>query len=126
MKRTGAIILVLLAAILVPVLIWVGLVVVIRQPILRVIKQAGVFSLVFLAGILAPVLIWVGLFSALKELGEEYHLKRAPYRTIAEIIGTAGLSIQKAESSEELVEENAIFMPRPMSEIVGIFAQAGL
>ncbi len=125
MKRMGAIMLALLAAILAPVLIWVGLFVVIRQPILRVMRRVGVFALVFLASVSAPVLIWVGLFVALKERVQEYQLKRAPARTIAEILGAAGLSVQQAAFPGEMLEDT-IFMPRPMSEIHGIFARAGL
>ncbi|MDO9334648.1 MAG: hypothetical protein Q7T57_09035 [Dehalococcoidales bacterium] len=115
----------LLAAILAPVLIWVGLFVVIRQPILRVMRRVGVFALVFLAGVSTPVLIWVGLFVALKERVQEYQLKRAPSRTIAEILGAAGLSVQQTAFPGEMLEDT-IFMPRPMSEIHGIFARAGL
>lgn len=126
MKRTLAIFLALLAAVLFPILIWVGLFIVIREPLLGVIKQAGVIALVFLAGIITPVLIWVGLFAALKQLGEEYRLRRSPSRTIDEVFGMAGLSVQRVGFPEKLGERKAIFNPRPMSEILGIFTQAGL
>jgi hypothetical protein len=67
MKGTLAIILVLLAAVLFPILIWVGLIVVVKEQLLRVIKQAGVMAMVFLTGILTPILIWVGLIIVIRE-----------------------------------------------------------
>jgi hypothetical protein len=117
---------VFLTGILTPILIWVGLIIVIREPLLGVIKQAGVTTLVFLTGVLTPILIWVGLIAALKELGEEYRLKRSPSRTIDEVFGMAGLSVQRVEIPMESRERNAIFNPQPMSEVLGIFTQAGL
>ena len=125
MKRIGAVMLALLAGFLVPILIWVGLFVVIRQPLFRVMKRVGIYSLVLLAGFSTPVLIWVGLFVALKERTQEWQLKRMPSRTIAEILSSAGLSIQKATFIEETAD-NTLFVPRPMTEIHGMFARAGL
>lgn len=125
MKRIGAVMLALLAGISIPILIWVGLFVAIRQPMLRVMKRVGVYSLVLLASFSTPILIWVGLFVALKERAQERQLKRLPSRTVAEILSAAGLSIQKAAFLEETVY-NTLFVPRPMTEIHGMLARAGL
>ncbi|HEX9896878.1 MAG TPA: hypothetical protein VGA85_04355 [Dehalococcoidales bacterium] len=125
MKRIGANLLALLAAVLFPLLIWVGLFVAIRPRLARVARRVSSLALVFLAGVFAPVLIWVGLFIALKERFQEWELKQSPARTIAEIMEAAGLAIQGAHITEESPAD-VIFTPRPLSEIHVMFARAGI
>jgi len=125
MERIWTTLLALLAAILFPILIWVGLFVAIRPQLVRMMRRVGGIALILLAAISAPVLIWVGLFVALKEWGQEWQLKRAPSRTIAETLSAAGISIQAARFAEETPAE-VIFAPRAISEIHGIFARAGI
>ena len=67
MKRVAYAALFFLAGILFPVLIWVGLFVAIRQPLVRAARRVGSVMLALLLGMLAPILIWVGLFVAIRE-----------------------------------------------------------
>lgn len=78
MKRIGTNLLALLAAVLFPLLIWVGLFVAIRPRLARATRRVGSLALVVLAGVFTPVLIWVGLFIALKERFQEWELKQSP------------------------------------------------
>ena len=110
---------------LAPVLIWVGLFVAIRHPLVRMLKQAGVYSIVLLAGVSVPILIWIGLVVALREQSQQRRLFRLPSRTIAEIMGAAGLSVQRVTLAEETVG-NVMFAPRSMAEVHEIFVRAGL
>lgn len=77
MKRVGSALLALLAGILFPVLIWVALFVVIREPLLQAVRRAGSATLALLAGISAPVLIWVGFTVAIRELLLRWWERRA-------------------------------------------------
>ena len=77
MKRVGSVVLALLAGILFPVLIWVALFVVIREPLLQAVRRAGSATLALLAGISAPVLIWVGFTVAIRELLLRWWERRA-------------------------------------------------
>ncbi len=56
----------ILAGILFPVLVWLGLFVAIRRPAYEVVKRVGTVSLAIVTGILFPVMIWVGLFTAIR------------------------------------------------------------
>ena len=125
MKRIGANLLAILAAVIFPLLIWVGLFVAISPRLARAAKRVSGLTIVFLAGVFAPVLIWVGLFIAIKERFQEWELKRSPARTISEIMAAAGLDIQGVHIIEE-APSDAIFTPRPLHEIHGIFARAGI
>jgi len=125
MKRASGIILALLAGMLFPFLIWVGLFVAVRPRIVKVMRRVGSIALVFLAAICAPLLIWVGLFVAIKERVQEWQLKRSPARTISEILGAAGISVQGAQYAEE-APVDVIFRPRPLAEIHSIFVRAGI
>jgi len=125
MKRISANLLALLAAILFPLLIWVGLFVAVRPRLARATRRIGSLALVFFAGVFAPVLIWAGLFIAVKERFQEWELKRSPARTIAEIMEAAGLAVEVVHITEELPTD-VIFTPRPLHEIHSIFARAGI
>ena len=57
-----------LAGILFPVLIWIGLFVAIREPMLHVARRVAYGALFFLVGISMPVLIWVGYAVAIRAL----------------------------------------------------------
>ena len=124
MKRIGANLLALLAAIVAPLLIWVGLFVAIRQPLVRAAKRIGSLALVFLAAVSTPVLIWIGLFAAIYEWRQEWQIRRAPARTVGELINSAGVSVQRAPYDKTPAE--AIFVPRPMPELHGLLVRAGL
>lgn len=125
MKGLGANLLALLAAILFPLLIWVGLFVTIRPRLARATRHISSLTWVFLAGLFVPVLIWVGLFIALKERFQEWELKRSPARTIAEIMEAAGIAVEGIHITEE-APTDVIFEPRPLPEIHSIFARAGI
>ena len=62
MKRVAYAALFLLAGILFPVLIWVGLFVAIHQPLVRAARRIGSVVLALLLSILTPILIWVSLY----------------------------------------------------------------
>jgi hypothetical protein len=125
MKRIFSILLALLAAVLFPVLIWVGLFIAIRPRLVRVTKKVGGIALALLAGVSVPVLIWVGLFVALKERAQEWQLGRTPPRTITEILHAAGITLQHADFPEGIVAKTR-FVPKSIPEIHGMFSRAGL
>jgi len=95
MKRVAYAALVFLAGILFPILIWVALVVVIREPLLRAIgrlalawrqvattrraiRPVAYASLLFLVAILMPVLIWVAFAVVARELWLRWRESRLP------------------------------------------------
>lgn len=125
MRRVLSTLLALLAGILFPVLIWVGLFVAIRPGLVRVASKARGVALALAAAMFVPLLIWIGLFVALKEWVHEWQLQRAPSRTITDIMQAAGLNLQSVPISEEPVADIR-FVPRSISEIHDIFARAGL
>lgn len=125
MKRVGSVMLALLAAILFPVLIWVGLFVAIRKPLLRGLKRAGAIALALLGGTSAPILIWVGLFVAMKEWVQEWGLRRMPARTIGEILTAAGLGTEW-KASAETAPVMGCFLPLPVSKVNELLGRAGL
>lgn len=124
MKRVGYILLFLLVGILFPVLIWVALFVAIREPLLQAMKRVAWAALGLLTGIFFPLLIWVGLGVAVRQWIRERMLQREPGRTIAEILAAAELPVQWA--AEDRTPEAAVFLKRPMLEIQGLLARAGL
>lgn len=124
MKRVGHILLFLLVGILFPVLIWVALFVAIREPLLQAMKRVAWAALGLLTGIFFPLLIWVGLGVAVKQWMQERKLQREPGRAIAEILAAAGLPVQWAVEDSAL--DAAVFLKRPMPEIQGLLARAGL
>ena len=77
MKRVAYAALFFLAGILFPVLIWVGLFVAIRQPLVRAARRVGSVMLALLLGMLAPILIWVGFGVAIRQLLLRWWERRA-------------------------------------------------
>ncbi len=125
MKRIGPVILALLAAVLMPVLIWVALFVAIREPLLRALRRSAFAAVSVLAGILYPVLIWVGLFAAMRERARRWRLQRAPVRTVGEVLAAVGLTLGW-EGPKEATPVAALFLPMPISEVRRVLVEAGL
>lgn len=78
-------------------------------------RGIGALMLALLAGILVPIIIWVALIAAVVMMVQEWRLKRAPARTVGEILGTAGITIQWAGYSMLETPAAAIFMSGPVS-----------
>lgn len=125
MKKLSSVMLALLAGVLAPILIWVGLFVVIRRPLLVSFKRLASVALALLAAVSAPVLIWFGLFIAVKDHMKIWQLHRAPGRTIYEILDDAGLAIEWRTATEPAPIMGMI-MPISMSAIHKLLALAGL
>ena len=82
---------------------------------MRRMRRIGALMLALLAGILVPIVIWVALVAAVIKLVQEWRLKRAPARTVGEILGAAGIAIQWAGYSTLETPAAAIFMSGPVS-----------
>lgn len=78
MKRVALSALFLLAGVLFPILIWVGLFVAIREPVLKVARRIAYGALFILVGISMPVLIWVGNAFAIRYLLRRWREGRLP------------------------------------------------
>jgi hypothetical protein len=125
MKRIVGNLLAFLAAILFPLLIWVGIFVIIRPSLVRAARRIGTLAIVLLSGVFAPFLIWLGLFVAIKERYQEWKIKRSPSRTVAEIMEAAGVTVDGTSVTEQSPRD-VIFNPRPLMEIRGMIARAGI
>lgn len=86
-------------------------------------KRIGYAALFFLVGIFFPLLIWVALGVALYQWSRETALRRL--RTVDDILAAAGLPIQWAATGDDSLA-TAVFRRRPMSEMRGLLARAGL
>lgn len=125
MKRLRSVLLAFLAGIMAPILIWAGLFVVIRKPLLLSFKRVGAMALAFSAGILAPVLVWVGLIVAVKEHVQVWRLHRAPGRTVSEILADAGLTLEWKTAAQP-APVMGLILPVSMSSIHKLLSVAGL
>ncbi len=125
MRQAGYAALFFMAGILFPVLIWVALVVAIREPLLRTLTRVSYAVLFFLVGIFMPVLIWVGLGVSVNQWVRQSILRQEPARTVGEILAAAGLMIQWEGTGGEAMAA-PVFVRQPMSEIRELLARAGL
>jgi hypothetical protein len=125
MKKVRSVMLALLAAVLAPILIWAGLFVALRRPLLVSFRRLAAVAAALFAAVAAPVLIWVGLLVAVKEHVQVWRLHRAPGRTISEILADAGLTIEWKTASEPAPVMGMI-MPVSMTTIHRLLELAGL
>ncbi len=125
MRKVAPILLALLAGVLFPILIWVGLLAALRQPILKGVRRAAYSLLALLTGVFFPLLIWIGLGVAVYQRLCERISQREPARTLGEILAAAGLEIQW-EFSEGRSPAVPVFTKRRMSEIRELLTRAGL
>lgn len=125
MRRVGNVMLALLAGILVPLIIWAALFAAIRKPLLQALRRAGAVALALLAGILAPLIIWVALAIAVKEQFQVWRLRRAPARTVDDVLMAAGLTLNRTAIAEP-IPLMAAFPVLPVSQVTNLLARAGL
>lgn len=125
MRRVVNAMLALLAGILVPFIIWAALFSATRKPLARALRRAGAVALALLAGILAPLIIWIALAVAVKEQFQLWRLRRAPARTVDDVLMAAGLTVNRAAIAEPIPIMSA-FPVLPISEVPGLLARAGL
>lgn len=125
LRRVRNLMMALLAGVLAPIIIWVALFVAIRKPLFRALRRAGAIALAVLAGMLAPIIIWVALAVAVKELFQVWRLRRAPARTIDEVLAAVGLTINRKATAEP-VPLMIAFPLLPLSDVPRILTQAGL
>ncbi len=125
MKRVGYGVLFFLVGILFPILIWVGLFIAIRRPVLYAVRRVAAAALALLTGTIFPILIWVGFGAAVSHWIRERRLQREPSRTVAEILAAAGLSTPW-ENSKAAPLAVPVFVKCPMSEIQELLTRVGL
>lgn len=125
MRRVRNAMLALLAGILVPFIIWAALFAAIRKPLAQALRRAGAVALALLAGILAPLIIWVALAVAVKEQVQLWRLRRAPARTVDDVLTAAGLILNRTAIVEP-VPVMAAFPLISVSQVPSLLARAGL